>query len=69
MREQDFWGVYGNEDQSGVGVWQISAGGYDYYNGDQNKQELMLHRESLTGDAVLLNVRKESSPRSRVLYL
>jgi rhamnogalacturonan endolyase len=51
LREQDFYGVYGDE----VGSWYINPG-KDYYNGDQLKQELMVHRESKTGDAVQLNM-------------
>jgi len=45
------WGVYGEE----VGSWYIH-GGKDYFNGDHLKQELMVHRESATGDAVQLNM-------------
>lgn len=37
IREQDFYGVYGDE----VGSWYINPG-KDYYNGDQLKQELMV---------------------------
>jgi rhamnogalacturonan endolyase len=51
LREQDFYGVYGDE----VGSWYINPG-KDYYNGDHLKQELMIHRESKTGDAVQLNM-------------
>lgn len=51
MREGDFHGVYGEE----VGAWVLNPG-KDYYNGDQMKQELSVHRESGTGDAVLLNM-------------
>ncbi|KAF2261475.1 rhamnogalacturonate lyase-like protein [Lojkania enalia] len=51
VREQEYYGVYGNE----VGSWYINPG-KDYYNGDHLKQELMIHRESRTGDAVQLNM-------------
>ncbi|KAH7091595.1 rhamnogalacturonate lyase-like protein [Paraphoma chrysanthemicola] len=51
VREQTFYGVYGDE----VGSWYINPG-KDYYNGDHLKQELMVHRESKTGDAVQLNM-------------
>ncbi|CAO2654065.1 Nn.00g107980.m01.CDS01 [Neocucurbitaria sp. VM-36] len=51
IRDMDFYGVYGDE----VGSWYLNPG-KDYYNGDQLKQELMVHRESKTGDAVQLNM-------------
>ncbi|KAL6707622.1 hypothetical protein ACN47E_003972 [Coniothyrium glycines] len=51
VREQTFYGVYGDE----VGSWYLNPG-KDYYNGDHLKQELMVHRESRTGDAVQLNM-------------
>ncbi|KAI0743456.1 putative rhamnogalacturonase [Daedaleopsis nitida] len=51
IRTQDFYGLYGNE----FGSWYINPG-KDYYNGNHLKQELMIHRESLTGDAVQLNM-------------
>ncbi|KAF4554611.1 putative polysaccharide lyase family 4 protein 2 [Elsinoe fawcettii] len=51
IRTQDYYGVYGEE----FGSWYINAG-KDYYNGDHLKQELMIHRESQTGDAVQLNM-------------
>ncbi|KKY19553.1 putative rhamnogalacturonate lyase [Diplodia seriata] len=51
IREQDYYGVYGDE----FGSWYINPG-KDYYNGNHLKQELMVHRESLTGDAVQLNM-------------
>ncbi|KAH9861675.1 hypothetical protein J1614_011428 [Plenodomus biglobosus] len=51
LRDQTYYGVYGNE----VGSWYINPG-KDYFNGDQTKQELMVHRESKTGDAVQLNM-------------
>lgn len=51
VREQTAYGVYG----PGFGSWYINAG-KDYYNGNHLKQELTVHRESLTGDAVLLNM-------------
>ncbi|KAL1875696.1 hypothetical protein VTK73DRAFT_9951 [Phialemonium thermophilum] len=50
-REQDYFGVYGDE----VGSWYIHPG-KDYYNGNHLKQELMVHRESSSGDAVQLNM-------------
>ncbi|KAJ5669667.1 hypothetical protein N7462_010737 [Penicillium macrosclerotiorum] len=50
-RNQDYFGVYGD----GFGSWYINPG-KDYYNGDHLKQELMVHRESSTGDAVQLNM-------------
>ncbi|KAF4311980.1 putative rhamnogalacturonate lyase protein [Botryosphaeria dothidea] len=51
VREQDYYGVYGDE----FGSWYINPG-KDYYNGNHLKQELMIHRESQTGDAVQLNM-------------
>jgi rhamnogalacturonan endolyase len=51
IREIDFHGVYGHD----IGSWFIRPG-MDYFNGDQLKQELTVHRESRTGDAVMLNV-------------
>jgi len=45
------YGVYGE----GRGSWYINAG-KDYYNGNHLKQELTVHRESRTGDAVMLNM-------------
>jgi rhamnogalacturonan endolyase len=51
VRGLDFHGVYGN----GVGAFVI-APGKDYYIGDHLKQELMLHRETATDDAVLLHM-------------
>lgn len=51
VRNQDYYGVYGDK----FGSWYINPG-KDYYNGDQTKQELMVHRESATGDAVQLNM-------------
>ncbi|KAL1794330.1 hypothetical protein ACET3X_007751 [Alternaria dauci] len=51
VREQTYYGVYGDE----VGSWYLNPG-KDYYNGDHLKQELMVHRESRTGDAVQLNM-------------
>jgi rhamnogalacturonan endolyase len=47
IREQTYYGVYGDE----VGSWYINPG-KDYYNGDHLKQELMIHRESRLGEAV-----------------
>ena len=51
IRETDYYGVYGDK----FGSWYINAG-KDDYNGDHLKQELMVHRESGTGDAVQLNM-------------
>ncbi|VDB87394.1 unnamed protein product [Peniophora sp. CBMAI 1063] len=51
IRGIDFYGVYGD----GFGSWYIRPG-TDYFNGDHLKQELIVHRESATGDAVQLNV-------------
>ncbi|KAL1596492.1 hypothetical protein SLS60_009139 [Paraconiothyrium brasiliense] len=51
IRDQTYYGVYGDE----VGSWYINPG-KDYYNGDHLKEELMVHRESKTGDAVQLNM-------------
>ncbi|PSN72622.1 rhamnogalacturonate lyase-like protein [Corynespora cassiicola Philippines] len=51
IRDAEFYGVYGDE----VGSWYFNPG-KDYYNGNHLKQELMVHRESRTGDAVQLNM-------------
>ncbi|KAH8429125.1 putative rhamnogalacturonase [Aspergillus melleus] len=51
VRDLDFYGVYGEE----FGSWYINPG-KDYYNGNHLKQELTVHRESATGDAVQLNM-------------
>lgn len=51
IRTQQYYGVYG----PGFGSWYINAG-KEYYNGNQLKQELMVHRESSTGDTVQLNM-------------
>ncbi|KEY74613.1 hypothetical protein S7711_05044 [Stachybotrys chartarum IBT 7711] len=51
LREQRYYGLYGES----FGTWYI-APGKDYYNGNHLKQELMVHRESNTGDAVMLNM-------------
>lgn len=51
VRDLDFHGLYGD----GVGAFVI-APSKDYYIGDHLKQELMLHRESSTDDAVLLHM-------------
>lgn len=51
VREQTAYGVYGE----GFGSWYINPG-KDYYNGNHLKQELMVHRESATGDVVQLNM-------------
>lgn len=52
VRQQAAYGVYG---AGGFGSWYIHPG-KDYYNGNHLKQELTVHRESATGDAVLLNM-------------
>lgn len=52
LREQTAYGVYGDD---GFGSWYINPG-KDYYNGNHLKQELMVHRESSTGDVVQLNM-------------
>ncbi|KAI3318893.1 rhamnogalacturonate lyase [Xylariaceae sp. AK1471] len=51
IRTQTYYGVYGDR----FGSWYINPG-KDYYNGNHLKQELMVHRESATGDAVQLNM-------------
>ncbi|KFZ14685.1 hypothetical protein V502_05950 [Pseudogymnoascus sp. VKM F-4520 (FW-2644)] len=51
IRDQEYYGVYG----PGFGSWYINAG-KDEYNGDHLKQELMVHRETATGDVVQLNM-------------
>lgn len=51
IRNTDFYGVYGDD----FGSWYIVPG-KDDYNGNHLKQELMVHRESQTGDAVQLNM-------------
>ena len=51
IREQEYYGVYG----PGFGSWYIHPGKEDF-NGDHLKQELLVHRESKTGDAVQLNM-------------
>ncbi|KAK8024028.1 hypothetical protein PG993_012094 [Apiospora rasikravindrae] len=51
VRTQSYYGVYSDR----FGSWYINAG-KDYYNGNHLKQELMIHRESKTGDAVQLNM-------------
>ncbi|KAI0544502.1 rhamnogalacturonate lyase [Xylaria curta] len=51
VRTQLYYGVYGDS----FGSWYINPG-KDYYNGNHLKQELMVHRESATGDAVQLNM-------------
>ncbi|KAH6715751.1 polysaccharide lyase family 4, domain III-domain-containing protein [Leptodontidium sp. MPI-SDFR-AT-0119] len=48
---ETFHGVYGPD----FGSWIITPG-KDEFNGNQLKQELLLHRESKTGDVVLLNM-------------
>lgn len=50
IREETAYGVYGDK----FGVWYIVH--KDDYNGDHLKQELTFHRETRTGDAVLLNM-------------
>ncbi|KAF2674978.1 hypothetical protein BT63DRAFT_25591 [Microthyrium microscopicum] len=51
------WGTLGKlpGTNEGIGSWYIH-GGKDYLNGDHLKQELMNHRESITGDTVQLNM-------------
>jgi rhamnogalacturonan endolyase len=49
-RGQQYHGVHGK----GLGAW-IIAPGLDYYIGDHMKQELMVHRETKTNDAVMLH--------------
>ncbi len=51
IRNQKFYGVYG----PGYGSWYINPG-KDEYNGNQLKQELLVHRESSSGDVVQLNM-------------
>jgi rhamnogalacturonan endolyase len=51
IRNPAYYGVYGSQ----FGSWYIDVG-KDDYNGDQLKQELMVHRESSTGDVVQLNM-------------
>ncbi|KAF7558261.1 hypothetical protein G7Z17_g40 [Cylindrodendrum hubeiense] len=51
IRTQTYYGLYGD----GFGSWYINAG-KDYYNGNHLKQELLVHRETNTGDAVQLNM-------------
>ncbi|TRX88384.1 hypothetical protein FHL15_010697 [Xylaria flabelliformis] len=51
VRAQTYYGVYGDS----FGSWYVNPG-KDYYNGNHLKQELMVHRESATGDAVQLNM-------------
>ncbi|GME55056.1 putative rhamnogalacturonate lyase protein [Neofusicoccum parvum] len=51
IRDIDYYGVYGDD----YGSWYIRPG-TDYFNGNHLKQELIVHRESKTGDAVQLNV-------------
>ena len=51
IRNQQYYGVYG----PGFGSWYVYPG-KDEYNGDQLKQELLVHRESSSGDVVQLNM-------------
>lgn len=51
IRTAAYYGVY----DPGFGSWYIVPGNDDY-NGNQLKQELMVHRESSTGDIVQLNM-------------
>lgn len=51
IRNSDYYGVYGPS----FGSWYIDVG-KDDYNGNHLKQELMVHRESSTGDTVQLNM-------------
>lgn len=55
LHEEEMYGVYGSFNERNYGFWLISPG-RDYYCGDQLKQELLVHRESSTGDVVLLNM-------------
>lgn len=55
LHEEELYGVHGEYNGKTYGFWLISPG-RDYYCGDQIKQELMVHRESKTGDVVLLNM-------------
>lgn len=52
IKTVDYFGVYGKD----FGSWYIHPRTKDYINGDQLKQELMVHRESSTGDVVQLNM-------------
>jgi len=54
VRNLVFYGVYGTG-RAPYGSWYINPG-KDYYNGNHLKQELTVHRESRTGDAVMLNM-------------
>lgn len=49
--DNKFYGVYGNN----YGLWIIPASN-EYYSSGPMRQELMVHLESATGDAVLLNM-------------
>lgn len=55
LHEEEVCGVYGQHRNRSYGFWLISPG-RDYYCGDNIKQELLVHRESSTGDVVLLNM-------------
>lgn len=55
FHEEEVYGVYGQQNNKSYGFWLISQG-HDYYCGDNIKQELLVHRESSTGDVVLLNM-------------
>lgn len=57
LHEEEIYGVYGTNSATNktYGFWLISPG-RDYFTGDQIKQELLVHRESSTGDVVLLNM-------------
>lgn len=57
LHEEEIYGVHGTNSATNktYGFWLISPG-RDYYMGDQIKQELLVHRESKTGDVVLLNM-------------
>lgn len=55
LHEEEVYGVYGQQNNRSYGFWLISPG-RDYYCGDNIKQELLVHRESSTGDVVLLNM-------------
>ncbi len=51
IQEEQVYGVYGDN----IGMWVISPS-TDYYNGDNQKQELMLHTSGSNGNTVLLNM-------------
>ncbi|QDS73413.1 hypothetical protein FKW77_008307 [Venturia effusa] len=57
VRSRDFWGLYGT---GVVGSWWIHPS-TEYFSGHQLSQGLTVHRESVTGDAVQLNVFQDTS--------